>query len=162
MPDTLRIRRYVPSVKSREQGGVEPGSEKAPASPPSDDYLSRLLKLLPAPVVALYLFGSNIIPTTSTLGTTSLIVWSIICLGLVVLVTATFTKPSPTETETKQGPDWKHVAIAAVSFIIYLYALGGPFAPFHLVIGFIASLLVAGWTFIVPYFYQGPPVAVVG
>jgi hypothetical protein len=112
------------------------------------------VKLLPAPIVALYLFGSNIIPTNSTLGTTTLIVWSIICLGLVVLVTATYT----TAPEANKGPDWIHVVIVSFSSIIWLYALGGPFAAFHIAVGFIASLLVAGWTFIIPYVYQGQPV----
>lgn len=147
MPGSLRIRNYAPVQLA------VPGITPQPAAPPqSDDYLSRLVKLLPAPVVTLDLFGSNIIPTNSSLGVTALIVWSICCLGLVVLATATFT----TAPEAKKGPDWIHVGVASVSFIIWLYALGGPFVPFHIVVGFIASLLVAGWTFIVPYFYKGP------
>jgi hypothetical protein len=159
MQGLLRIKNY-PSVQSL--GGnlalvqsVKPGTNSQPAAPPqSDDYLSRLVKLLPAPVVTLYLFGSNIIPTTSQLGKISLTIWSITCLGLVILATAVFTAAP----EVSKGPDWIHVAVAAVSFIIWLYALGGPFMALQpqIVVGFIASLLVAGWTFIVPYFYKGP------
>ena len=153
MAGFLRIQNYPPA-QPKESIALE-GAPQATAPPQSDDYTARLMKLLPAPVVALYLFGSNVTPTNSTLGITTLIVWSIICLGLVVLFTAAFT----TAPEARQGPDWIHVAIACISFLIWLYAIGGPFAAFHIAVGFIASLLVAGWTFIIPYVYKGQPIA---
>jgi hypothetical protein len=112
-------------------------------------YLDRLLKMIPAEVVSLYWVGRGFIPADQPIVLT---IWAVVCLvGLVLLRaygTADMAENKPT--------DWVHVAISSVSFVIWVYSLGGPFAAFNLHVPYIGSLLVLAWTFFVPIFYKGP------
>ena len=119
-----------------------------------NSYLERLLKMIPAEVIGLYLVGSGVIPPGQSV---ALLVWSIICLVGVVVVRAYGTA----DHEQGKPTDWTHVAISSVSFCIWVYNLGGPFAAFGIYQPFIGSLLVLTWTFFVPLFYKGPPEQVV-
>lgn len=113
------------------------------------DYLSRLIKLIPGEVVGLYLVGSGLIPKNQPI---SLAIWTFICLLAVVVVTVYGT----TDPEKHEPPDWIHVLISSVSFVIWVYTLGGAFAAYNLEVPYIGSLAVLVWTFFVPYFYKGP------
>jgi len=112
-------------------------------------YLDRLLKMIPAEVIGLYLVGSGIIPQDQTIGLT---VWAVICLvglfAIRVYGTADRVENKP--------PDWTHVIISAIAFVIWLYMLGGPFVAWGLSVPWVGSLLVLAWTFFVPIFYKGP------
>jgi hypothetical protein len=111
-------------------------------------YYERLLKLIPAEVVGLYLIGVGIIPSGVRIG---LAAWAAACLALVVLVRAGATR----DPGASLGPQWAAVVVAAVSFVVWVYALGGPFAAYHIAIPWVGSLAVLVWTFVVPYFYRG-------
>ena len=130
-----------------------PGTgEKAAAVAPVSDfssYMSRLLKMIPAEVISLYLVGSGVIPAEAGI---VLVVWSVICLAGVLIVRAWGTADPQRNLPT----DWTHVGISEVSFVVWLYSLGGPFAAYGLHIPYLGSLLVLAWTFFVPLFYKGP------
>src|SRR5260370_42368163 len=111
-------------------------------------YLDRLMKMIPGEVVGLYLVGSGLIPKE---GAVVLVIWSIVCLIAVVSIKAYGT----IDVESNKGPDWAHVAISSVAFVIWVYTLGGPFALFNIAVPYIASLLLLAWTFFVPIFYKG-------
>ena len=113
-------------------------------------YLDRLMRMVPAEVVGLYLVGSGFIPKAQA---SVLVVWTIICtIGVIVLRAYGTADP-----EKIKPPDWTHVAISTVAFVIWVYTLGGPFAAYNLAVPYIGSLLVLAWTFFVPIFYKGPP-----
>ncbi len=112
------------------------------------DYLERLMKMIPIEVVALYLFGSGIIPKDQHVG---LLVWSIICLIGVVAVRAYGT----TDSEKNLPPQWSVVIISSAAFVIWIYSLGGAFKLYGLHVPYIGSLLVLAWTFFVPIVYKG-------
>ena len=113
-------------------------------------YLDRLLKIIPAEVVSLYLVGSGIVPVDKPI---VLAIWAAVCLAGVVLVRAYGTA----DPEDNKPADWVHVSISSVSFVIWVYTLGG---PFNLVEGlhvpYIGSLLVLACTFFAPIVYRGP------
>ena len=113
-------------------------------------YLDRLVKLIPGEVVGLYLIGSGFIPKGQAI---IQVIWSVICLLGVVALKAYGT----TDPQKNEPPDWVHVGISSVSFVIWVYTLGGPFAAYSLAVPYIGSLLVLAWTFFVPIFYKGPP-----
>ena len=138
MSAPFRIRRsgVRPTAVSRESGEEFKG------------YLERLVKMIPAEVVGLYLIGSGIIPEGQRVG---LLVWSIVCLIGVVVVRAYGTA----DPEKNQTPQWSSVLISSGAFVIWLYSLGGPFEPFGWHVPFIGSLLVLVWTFFVPIVYKG-------
>ena len=112
------------------------------------DYLGRLMQMIPAEVVSLYLVGSGLIPDDSD---AVLVVWSIVCLiGLVALRLYGTADP-----EENKPPQWGAVLIAACAFVIWLYALGGPFAAYDFHVAYVGSLLILAWTFFLPIFYKG-------
>jgi hypothetical protein len=111
-------------------------------------YLDRLIKMIPAEVIGLYLVGSGIIPAGQKI---ALIVWTAVCLIAVVVI-----RIYGTYDPTKKHPiDWLHVLISAVAFLIWIYTIGGPFAAYGLTVSWVGSLLVLVWTFFVPLFYHG-------
>jgi hypothetical protein len=110
--------------------------------------------MIPAEVISLYIVGAGIvsggIPLESQ--TIYLMVWAMICfIGLFAIRiygTADRAENLP--------PDWVHIIISAIAFIIWLYSLGS-LSPFAAIANpVIGSLLVLAWTFFVPIFYKGP------
>lgn len=125
---------------------------QAVAAEPNQDfkfYLDRLLKMIPAEVISLYLVGSGFIPADQP---AVLLIWSIMCLVGVVVIRAYGT----TDPTKNLPPDWAHVAISSVAFVIWVYSLGGPFVAMGWYVPYIGSLLVLAWTFFVPFLYKGP------
>jgi hypothetical protein len=143
MAAPLRITR-PPVVKAAiRKGGPAPDKPT-----PIQGYMERLVKLIPAEVVGLYLVGQGIIPPNEKV---AIVVWSIVCLGLVVLVRAKTTG----DRVNSISPQWGAVAVSTISFIIWVYTMPGPFQAYHLAIPYLGALAVLVWTFIVPFLYQG-------
>jgi hypothetical protein len=115
---------------------------------PIQSYMERLVKLIPAEVVGLYLVGQGIIPPVEKV---AIVVWSIVCLVLVVLVRAKTTG----DRVNSISPQWSAVAVSTISFVIWVYTMPGPFQVYHVAIPFVGSLAVLVWTFVVPFLYQG-------
>jgi hypothetical protein len=112
---------------------------------PIDPWIGRVVKLLPAEVVAVYLAGRPL-----ALGKAAG-VWPLVCLGLVVIVRAFGTMD-------KRGPQWLSVAVSAVSFVLWVYAMGGRFLTYPADVN-IASLALLAWTVLVPVIWRGEPAA---
>ena len=113
-------------------------------------YLDRLLKMIPGEGVGAYLVGSGFVPTDQPI---VLVAWTMICLIGVILMKAFGTA----DARSNLPPDWIHVAVSGVAFLIWVYTLGGPFAVFGLYAPFVGSLLVIAWTYFLPIFYKGQP-----
>jgi len=110
-----------------------------------NNYLARLVKLIPAEVVALYL-------TFKAVAVDFLGFWSLICLALVVLVRIIATQAP------NKGPQVPAVIIATVSFILWIYATGGYFLSLQIPATWppgVISAAIGVWTFIVPIIYKG-------
>ena len=112
-------------------------------------YLDRLVKMIPAEALGLYLVASGFFEKTEG---GWLIAVTLIGLAAVIVVRIWGTK----DPENNKGTDWIHVVISSIAFLIWVYKMGGPFEAYHLQNERLASLLVLGWTFFVPYFYKGP------
>jgi hypothetical protein len=119
----------------------------AAAAEPPDPYFARLVKLVPSEVLALFVTFKQ--AATGFLG-----VWSLICLGLVIVVRTIGTR------QAGKPIQWLAVAVAAISFALWVYATGGyleglklPDAPSNAQAGL--SIAIGVWTFVVPYFYKG-------
>lgn len=112
------------------------------------DYFERLVKMIPGEVIGLYIVGSGLIPHGKA---AVLAIWTGVCLLAVIAVRVWGT----TDVTNQLGPQWPVVLISAISFLIWVYSIGGPFAAYGLAEPYIASLLVLAWTFFVPIFYKG-------
>lgn len=119
---------------------VPPGTTQTPGDP----FLTRLVKLIPAEVLAIYLAGIEL--SSNFPG-----IWSFVCLLLVVISRIWGTKENGMEIQ------WLAVFVSSVSFIIWVYAMGNYFFDWRLPDSnaAIASLAVLVWTFVVPHFYKG-------
>jgi hypothetical protein len=111
------------------------------------DYLGRLIKLIPAEVISLYLVGKGIIEKDQNW----LLGWTIFCL-LAVLVVRLYGTAEPKE---NKPPQLLAVAIACVSYMVWVYSMGDIFAMLNFHNPKAGSLMVLGWSFVVPYFYKG-------
>ncbi len=118
-----------------------------------ENYLTRLMRLIPAPAIGLYVFGSDMIPESQAM---ALLVWSLFCAAVAVILLL----PTTQDPSQGKGPDWIHIAISGISFVLWIYALGGPFTQYHLALPWLASLLAAAWSTLVPLIYKGPELQV--
>jgi hypothetical protein len=89
-----------------------------------DDYLDRLVKYIPAEIVALYLGVSNVVPSSDTSYWTAL--W--IITFLTTLCTPIYMYFATAE--KGQPPLWTQIIISSIAFPIWVFAIGGPFRHF--------------------------------
>jgi hypothetical protein len=117
------------------------------------EYLERLIKLIPGEVISLYLVGKGVISSGNDAQTPLgyWIFWTAFSLGAVLLVRI-FGTADPKEGESAQIPA---VLISCVSFLVWIYSMGDLFKLLNVYEPKLASLMVLGWSFVVPYFYKG-------
>lgn len=113
-----------------------------------DPYQARLLKLIPAEAVGLYLSGRGMLPIGQIV---PWVLWVLVCMFFVVSYRAMATR----DRALALPPDWSHVAISTVAFLIWVFAIGDSAFDQHFRARWIASLLVLTWTVFTPVFYQG-------
>ena len=108
---------------------------------PLDPWLVRLVKLVPSEAVAVYLAGR-----TSAHGAWAT-AWPFVGLALTLVLRAW-------GTADERGPQWRSVAIAGVSFVLWVCATGGTFGGLGLPSD-VAALAVLAWTTVVPVVWRG-------
>ncbi len=122
--------------------------EAAGASAP-DDYLARLVKYVPAEIIALYLTAAGIVPANR-----SGVLWAVAAFCAVLT-------PVYLRWVTSRGgvpPLRQQIVIGTIAFPIWLFAIGGPFALLGWYAGyrFVASLVLLAATTIFPLFAPPP------
>ena len=115
--------------------------------PKSDNYQSRLLKLIPTEIVGVYIFISGLIPSepkATKYGNLLLIVF-----GLLFIINPLYLRYAADVTNKKQ------IWICTIGFAVWVFSLGNP----YMVIGpdpnysrIIGSIVLAIYTLIVPMF----------
>jgi hypothetical protein len=133
----------------------------AESSTTVDQYMDRLVKLVPAEAIAAYPLLAKL---ASEEGAWALILvsWLLLAMSIILRRHATASGDS--------GPQRTAVIVAAVSFIIWVYVMNGTFGITLLInsigldsIGaallsaksFLSVVLLVIWTMLVPVFYQG-------
>lgn len=149
MAAPYRIQKPQPHSRARVQKGKRSVAVAVDQQLEFKFYLDRLLKMVPGEVIGLYLIGQGFIPRDQPI---VLGVWGLICLAGVVALRAYGTA----DPVAREAPDWVHVSISSVAFVIWVYTLGEPFATWGLSVPYVGSLLVLAWTFFVPILYRGP------
>ena len=135
------MRKVVRSSKKFVTLGIQPaGEEKQEAR--SDDYFTQIIKYIPSEAVALYVTLYGVVAAAKTQIPFETILWIIFILGIVGT-------PSYLWRITKVN-DMTQLAISTVAFVVWVFALGGPFANlswYNTVYGAIALVV---YTFFVP------------
>lgn len=121
----------------------------------SQQFLARVLKLIPAEVIALYQGVHGVVDgaAKSDPGARDFLVWlPWVGLALVLFVRAWGTRDATGSWKTVQ---WGAVIIAAVSFAVWVISLGHVIAPWGAVEPWAGSVALLVWPFLIPYFYRG-------
>jgi hypothetical protein len=124
-------------------------------SSPLQQYVDRLIRLIPAEVIAAYQAIRGIVvgvaPTSP--GAQSFLPWlPIIGVILVLFVRAWGTRAPSGDPKTIQ---WPAVGIAMVSFVVLIISLGHPIIVQTPIATWIGSVLLILWVFLLPYIYEG-------
>ncbi|KAB8154292.1 hypothetical protein EZY14_007590 [Kordia sp. TARA_039_SRF] len=114
---------------------------------PFDGYFSRLIKLIPAEIVSIYILGQNLIPERDK---EVLLGFTVICSILLVVI-----RYQATKEEEESKTQWMAIIISLISFLIFVYSIGSLFELYDLKERWIATLMMAFWVFIIPIIYKG-------
>lgn len=114
-----------------------------------DDYKDRLLKHIPAEAVAVYLTLDGII--RSSAGANEIKVWLWIAFSLGLVGTPLYLWRLQSVTRPLQ------LTVSTISFAIWVFAIGGPFGLYGWYEAWIASVVLVGFTFLIPLFLGQAP-----
>lgn len=112
---------------------------------PTNEFRSKLLKLIPSEIVAAYMVLQGIIPEDSGK-------WGLIIVSLVLLIITPFYL---SKFEKVKGTS--QIAFSTFSFVVWVYTLGGPFENWGVHKPWIASIVLVLWTLIIPLFFKTNP-----
>jgi hypothetical protein len=99
-------------------------------SPNGDKALGRLLKYIPAEVISGYMtLGGLLQAANSSSPLYPVASWSLLVLGTIVTPLYLWRVGNP------KGIQWVHLPISTISFVLWAYALGGPFESVQFVHG---------------------------
>ena len=107
-------------------------------------YLTKLLKLIPSEIIAAYLVIVGFIPNEYEQKKLILIV---ISLALLILIPFYMSR-------LQNVKRFSQKLLAMVSFVVWLYTLGGVFVEFGVYEAFIGSIILVFWTLLIPLVYK--------
>lgn len=111
----------------------------------TDGYSDRLLKYIPAEVVGAWIAGTGLISGSTGIPTAT-ILWIVFFVMIALAAAWTWRQTS----KTGSPPAVTQITIATLAFVVWVFALGGPFATlafYHPVYG---SLVLIVYTLAVP------------
>jgi len=109
-------------------------------------YKDRLLKLIPSEIVAAYLVIDGLIPAEAPkAGVVSLIASIVLLMFIPFYLKKTMEVDKPVQ-----------ILFTMISFVVWVYSLGGPFVHYGLYTGYIGSVMLVLWTLVIPVFYKAP------
>ena len=119
-----------------------PEAEKAEIIP--DTYKEKLLKLIPAEVVALYVVLVGVVSGAGTGVPTVQIAWFIFGVGILATILHLW--------RIEKVDAWSQIFISAGAFVVWVFALGGPFETLSWYNPVYGAILLVLYTFFVPMF----------
>jgi len=134
---------------------TEPAAAPAPAGAGAvtagtpDDYIDRLMKLIPADTVALYLSLDGIV-RSGLKGDPALSTWMWALFVVVVVGNVLYWR--------KTGvTDVVQYVVLTLAFVVWVFTIGGPFHDLPWYKPFMGSVLLGLFTFFAPLLYKGAP-----
>jgi hypothetical protein len=144
------VERQLQEAREESRAAAKEGALAASAAPVAetpDDYKDRLLKYIPAEIVAIYLALLSVLKTAPPEKTPILTVeWVVFWIILIVTV--------PWQRKILKITKWQQVAIGTVAFVFWAVSLGDPFETswkgwYQPLYGTMAMML---YTFLIPLF----------
>lgn len=154
MPGSLRIYRAPAARAPNLPGMAADPTVPAPAPTASvDDYVQKVIKLIPSEMVGAYLVGATMAPTV--VGEQW---WAAVCLVAVIVLRVYLTRRGPDASTPGRNVQWDSVAVAAVSFVIWVHAMGDHLPGLGWVPAHVASQALILWSIFAPIIVKGDPV----
>lgn len=114
-----------------------------------DGYLERLLKLIPAETVAVYLFLDGVL-RSALVSDPTLNTWLWAVFGLIAVGNILYWKRTGVL-------DAKQFVVLTVAYGVWIFTIGGPFTALSFYKPFMGSVLLGLFTFFLPSIYKGVP-----
>ncbi len=134
---------------TRGLGGGAPAGAGAGTAGTQDDYVDRLMKLIPADTVALYLSLDGIV-RSGLKGDPALSTWMWALFVVVVVGNVLYWR--------KTGvTDVVQYVVLTLAFVVWVFTIGGPFHDLPWYKPFMGSVLLGLFTFFAPLLYKGAP-----
>lgn len=111
-----------------------------------DGYFDRLLKYIPADVVGLWLTGSGLIQSQGNDTSRVILLWVLFGFGL--LFTLLWTRKQTSE--ARKPPARRQTLLSCGSFLVWVFAIGGPFAELSFYEPLYGSLALLLYTTAIP------------
>jgi hypothetical protein len=125
--------------------------QTASDTPSQEPYEQKLLKLIPAETVAVYLSLQGVL--VSSMGAPAkaaqLNYWLWVIFVVMLVLNGLYLRNVQKVTDPKQH------AILAAAFLVWVFAMGGPFRSLSFYEPFMGSLALTLFTFVVPLVYRG-------
>lgn len=129
---TVITRRNIDEIKAKSpQELIKP-----------DDYWARLIKYIPSEVVALYITLYGISSAAREDIAFEIITWLIFVIGILGTILYLWRVAKVT--------DWAQIMISTAAFVVWVFALGGPFLSFSWYQPIYGALLLPVYTFFIP------------
>ena len=130
----------------RTISALDPGQ----LSPKADQYVSEIIKLIPADIISVYLAVFNLIKTNHQNPENNSVI-QLIVFGLFLLITPFYLKKIAKIISTKQ------IVYCMIAFILWVLSLGGPvegqtFAGYST--QFLGAVLLPIYTLLIPFIYN--------
>lgn len=150
-PEDSGVTRAIFLAGPRNRDVIERGIGGVPSQGP-DGYIDRLLKYIPAEVIALYLGVINVIPAPQSDHKTALWVVSTISALCVPLYTYLATQ------KPHHGALWSQIVISSVAFPLWVFAIGGPFEQCDWYVNYrwVAAVTICFATFLFGLYMPSP------
>ena len=108
-----------------------------------DDYKNRLIKYIPAEIVALYLTLYGLAQSAEATIPFVQINWLIFIIGLVLTPLFIY--------YIQEHRNYTQIIMQTIAFFVWVFALGGPFSLYDWYIPVYGSMFLVVFTFIIPF-----------
>lgn len=140
--------------KQPDTRGPGEKTEKQPSvSQTEDQYLDRLLKLIPGETVALYIFLQGVIMSALKNNESELQIWLWGIFIVLIIGNILFLKKFSDISDTSQ------LVVLTIAFIVWVFTIGGPFSYLNFYKPFMGSIVLGLFTFFIPLIYKGVPIS---
>jgi hypothetical protein len=112
-----------------------------------DGYLERLLKLIPAETIAVYLFLDGVV-RSGLAGSPALNTWLWGVFGVIGVGNFLYWKRTGVR-------DALQYVVLTVAYAVWIFTIGGPFSALSFYKPFMGSVILGLFTFFVPSIYKG-------
>ncbi len=138
-------RRIVTTSAATAKGGINERGIRGTAAP-ADDYSSRLVKYIPAEIITAFVTMNGMVASSDK----KWLQW--VVFGALLILTPLYTHYLTRE--PGMPPAKKQIAVSSVSYLLWVFAIGGPFVLTTWYDHIYGSLLLPLFTFVVPMLDQ--------